>query len=237
MGIKRKPRSLEQIAYVVSPSSKLVFSSKRILVNFVPKGECTNNCVFCTPNIPAMKEAVHGEVLLEREYPVGQMVRAVVNAYKQGPDCSEIIITGTVGEPLLYLEKLLKFIPAVKHKVLLPVRLNTNGQASLTAPEYSPQEVCELLERAGLDAVAISLNATSEEDYNRLCRPMKQGAFGSALDFVRASNQSGINTFVSFVDYSNTHPELPRFDKEKIKAFCSSLGIKENQIIYRPLIE
>ena len=229
--------NLEKIAHVVSPSDKLAFSSKRISVNFVPRGECTNKCVFCAPNIPAMRKVVFGEVLLDKEYSLNQMVRAVVYAYKQNPDCSEITITGTIGEPLLYFDKLLKFIPAVKRKTSLTVRLNTNGQASLILPEYSPQEVCQLLEKAELDSVVISLNAINERDYNQLCRPRQQHAFESVLDFVRASNQSGIETYVSFVDYSKTHADLPHLDKKLIKDFCRKLGLKGSQIIYRPMIE
>jgi TatD family-associated radical SAM protein len=229
--------NLEKIAHVVAPSGKLAFSSKRIAVNFVPEGKCTNRCIFCAPNISAMRRVRNGEVLLDKEYSVAQMVRAVVNAYKQSPDCSEITITGTIGEPLLYFGKLLKFIPAVKSKTSLPVRLNTNGQSSIILPEHSSQKVCQLLEKAGLDSVAISINATNERDYNLLCRPKQQHAFDSVLDFVRASNRSGIETYACFVDYSKTPTDFPRINRRSIQDFCKTLGLKESQIVYRPMIE
>lgn len=227
----------KEIAYIASPSDKLAFVSKRIGVNFVPRGECTNKCVFCKPNIPAMRKLVGREVLLSQEHSVEEMAHAVSDAYTEASDCSEIIITGTIGEPLLYLDKLLQLIPEVKRRTSLPVRLNTNGQATVIRPEYSSQEVCEMLESSGLDSVAISLNAINEKDYNLVCRPEHPGSFDSALDFIRASSKSGIETFVSFVDYSETHKELPRLDKRKIKSFCETLGIPEHQIIYRPIIE
>jgi len=229
--------NLERIAYVVSPSDRIAFSSKRIGVNFVPRGECTNRCIFCAPNIPAMKELVQGEVLLNGEYSVDEMVRAVSEVYQENPDCSEIIVTGTIGEPLLYLDKLLHLIPEIKRKTSLPVRLNTNGQATIIRPEYSSQDICGMLEKAGLDSVVISLNAINERDYNLVCRPKQPHSFDSVLDFIRVSNQSGIETYVSFVDYSKTHQDFPHLDRDKIKDFCRTLCLSESQIIYRPMIE
>ncbi|MBU0760292.1 MAG: radical SAM protein [Nanoarchaeota archaeon] len=225
------------IAYVVSPSSKVAFPDKRLVVNFVPRGECTNRCVFCAPNIDAIQQFAQGRAILEREPSVGEMVGAVSEAYEEHPDCSEIIVTGTIGEPLIYLDKLLQFMPEVKTRTSLPVRLNTNGHATIIRPEYSAQEVCQMLESAGLDSVAVSLNAITERNYDFLCRPKQPSSFVSALDFIRESSQVGIETFVSFVDYFDAHPDLPRLDRGRIAVFCGTLGLSENQIVYRPLIE
>jgi len=229
--------NLEKLVYIASPSEKIAFSSKRIGVNFVPHGECTNRCVFCAPNIPAMEKVVDHEVLLKDDYTVDEMVEAALKAYEQNPDCSEIIITGTIGEPLLYFDRLLEFIPRIKSKTSLPVRLNTNGQATLILPEYSSQEVCQMLEKAGLDSVAVSLNATNEEDYNLLCKPKRPHAFDSVIDFVKASSKSKIETYASFIDYYQTHPDFPRLDKKQVREFCEMLGVPEDHIIYRPIIE
>lgn len=228
---------LKKIAYVGSPSDKIVFSNRRIGVNFVPRGECTNSCVFCAPNIPAMERTVGHEVVLKDDYSVEEMIEATSKVSEQNPDCSEIIITGTIGEPLLYFDRLLEFIPKIKNKTGLPVRLNTNGQATLIVPKYSAQEICQLLERAGLDSVAISLNAISEREYNDLCKPKQSNAFDSVLAFIKVVAESKIDTYISFVEYSKTHPEYPPLDKDKIKEFCEALGAPESRIIYRPIIE
>jgi len=230
-------QEIENIAYIVSPNDKLAFSSKRIGVNFVPNGECTNRCIFCAPNIPAMKKLVHGEVLIKQEYSVNEMVQAVSKAYEENPDCSEVIVTGTIGEPLLYLDKLIQFIPQIKQTANLPVRLNTNGQATIIHPKYSSQKICERLKDAGLDSVVISLNAINERNYNIVCRPEQHNSFDSVLDFIKASNKSGIETFVSFVDYPKTHEEFPHLNEKEIGDFCKTLGLFESQIIYRPIIE
>jgi len=229
--------NLEKIAYVVNPSESIAFSTKRIGVNFVPKGKCTNTCVFCKPNISYMKLLVNHDVVLDKEYSIEEMVGAVSKVYEENPDCSEIFISGTIGEPLLYFDKLVQFVSELKKKFPLRIRLNTNGQASSINTKYSSQQACEILERAGLDSVVISLNAINEKDYNFVCKPKNSGVFESVLDFIIASNQSRIETFVSFVDYSKKYLDLPILDYAKIKDFCEDgLGIKESQIVYRPLI-
>lgn len=230
-------KNLEKIVYIVSPSKNIAFSNKRICVNFVPCGSCTNRCIFCAQNISAMEKVVDHEVLLKEDYTINEMVNATLKVYKQNPDCSEIIITGTIGEPLLYFDKLVKFIQRIKSKTSLPIRLNTNGQATLILPGYSSQEVCLMLEKAGLDSVVISLNAINLEDYNKLCKPKQHNAFDSVLDFIKNACQSQIETYVSFVDYSKTHPDFPSLNKKQIKKFCESIGVSEDHIVYRPIIE
>jgi len=54
----------------------------------------------------------------------------------------------------------------------LHVRLDTNGRA---ARMYPGRDVVTELKTAGLDAVSVSLNAESEEKYNRLCKPVFEG--------------------------------------------------------------
>lgn len=228
----------KNLVYIVSSSDKIAFESKRIVVNFVPYGRCTNRCIFCTPNIPAIKQAVNADVLLSRSYPLDDMVQAVSDAHQQNPDCKEVVITGTIGEPLLFLTKLLDFIPRIKQATSLPVRLNTNGQASrIFYPQYTALQVSKRLETAGLDSVVVSLNAVTEVDYNFLCRPRFHNAFMSVLEFVRIVQSTRIETYVSFVDYSKTHPDYPPLNKQVIRGFGRFMGIQSNHIIFRPLLE
>lgn len=229
--------NLEKIAYVVNPSKEIAFSTKRIGVNFVPRGRCTNRCVFCEPNISSIKAVINHDIVLDRDYSVEEMLRATLKVYEENSDCSEIFISGTIGEPLLYFDKLAQLISQLKRKIPLPIRLNSNGQATIINSKYSSFELCERLQEAGLDSVVVSLNAVNERDYNLVCKPKLSGAFESVLDFIRASVQSKIETFVSFVDYPRGYLELPVLDKSKIKYFCKNeLGVKDSQIIYRPLI-
>lgn len=43
----------------------------------------------------------------------------------------EIVITGIIGEPLLFYKDLLELIKGLKQLSTLLIRLNTNGQAAL----------------------------------------------------------------------------------------------------------
>ncbi len=225
-----------EIAYLIFPDNRIAFPNKRIGINFVPRGECTNRCLFCALNISAIKSIAGHEILLDKEYSVGEIVDAVSNIYLRNSDCSEIFISGTIGEPLLYFDKLIQFISKTKEEIPLPVRLNTNGQFTIINSKYSSQEACMMFEKVGLDSIVISLNAINEKDYNIVCNPKNSGAFESVVDFVKAFNQSRIETFVSFVDYPINYCNLPVLDKNKIKTFCEGLGLNESQIVYRPLI-
>lgn len=229
-------KTYKKIAFSSAPNAKIVFCTKKIIINFVPYGKCTNSCVFCGPNINAMKKITATDVLLKNKYSVDEMIKATIYVYKNGKNYSEIVITGTIGEPLLFFKKLLKLIKELKKNLPLPVRLNTNGQASviLSKPE---KNICEKLKQVGLDAIAISLNAINNKDYNKLCKPKNKNAFGSVVRFIKAANNSGIKTYISFVDYTKEHPEYPKINKIKIKRFCKTAGLENSQIIFRPMIE
>jgi TatD family-associated radical SAM protein len=229
--------NFKKLAYIVQPDEKIAFSGKRIAVNFVPYGRCTNQCVFCSPNIKAIEKIAGHEVLLKRDYELDELIEEVVKSYDLNSDCSEIIITGTIGEPLLYFDRLLKFIKKIKKRISLPVRLNTNGQANIILTQYSSLQACRMLEEAGLDSAVISLNAIYKKDYEILCKPKQSGAFESVLDFIKYLSQTRIEAYVSFVDYTKTFPNLPFLDKNKINNFCSKLGINEGHVIYRPIID
>ena len=79
------------------------------------------------------------------------------------------------------------------------VRLDTNGQAALINPG---RDVISELKSAGIDSVSVSLNAESEEKYNKLCRPIHKNAYGAVLDFIRGAKQAGIYTRVTVVEVS-----------------------------------
>ena len=226
-----------KIVYIATPNKNIAFSTKRIAVNFIPYGSCTNNCIFCRPNIPAMEDLFNHKVILEKEIKNNEIISEVINLQKQNKDCTEIVITGSIGEPLLYLDKLIRLIQELKKLTTLSIRLNTNGQAEIIIPDKSLKEIATLLENSGLDSIAISLNAINKEDYKKLCQPKNDNSFESIIGFIKACNKTKIKTYISFVDYSKTHPNWPEINKSEIEKFLNNLGIKENQIIYRPLIE
>lgn len=64
---------------------------------------------------------------------------------------------------------------------------------------YPGRDVVAELKAAGLDAVSVSLNAESEEKYNRLCRPVFAGSYRAMLDFTRKAVAAGIRTRMTVV--------------------------------------
>jgi len=64
---------------------------------------------------------------------------------------------------------------------------------------YPGRDVVTELKSAGLDAVSVSLNAESEEKYNRLCRPVFAGSYRAMLDFTRKAVASGLRTRMTVV--------------------------------------
>ncbi len=62
----------------------------------------------------------------------------------------------------------------------------------------------------------MSLNAESEEKYNKLCRPVNKNAYRAVLDFVRRAKEAGISTRVTVV-------KIPDIDIEKCRKVSEEL--------------
>jgi len=122
---------------------------------------CTNECSFC---IRKLCDAVGDTDSLWLPF---EPSREEVLKDIEGRDLekySEIVFCG-FGEPTERLDDLLWLCNEIKKISNLPIRVNTNGHASLiagydTAPLF-----------AGLvDRMNVSLNAASAEEYNELCK-------------------------------------------------------------------
>ncbi|MDQ1275485.1 MAG: hypothetical protein QG610_1059, partial [Euryarchaeota archaeon] len=78
-------------------------------------------------------------------------------------------------------------------------------------------DVIAELKNAGMDSISVSLNAESEEKYNKLCRPAHKNAYRAILDFVRGAKEAGISTRVTVV-------QIPEIDLEKCREVSEELG-------------
>lgn len=221
--------------YLDKKGVKHLKDNKRIAILLVPNNECTNRCLFCEPNIPILEKIIGNKLTLYKEPSINQIIKEVKIIYNKNKDTTEIVIGGGIGEPLLRFNKLLKLILKLKKEISIPIRINTNGQASAILSKYSNAEICKFLEKAGLDSIMISLNAVTKKDYNTLCKPKLQTAFKSTVNFIKACNKSNIKTYISFIDYPKSLG-YPKLNKTKIKTFLTKLGLNKNQIIYRPII-
>ena len=169
---------------------------------------CSADCVFCIRNFA---DGVYGyDLRLSKEPSTEEIIEAL-----EGLDLSryrEIVFTG-LGEPTLRFDVLLAVTRWLKSQGL-KVRLDTNGHAALNNPGM---DVIAELKKAGVDSVSVSLNAESEEKYNKLCKPARKNAYRAILDFVRRSKEAGIYTRVTVV-------QVPEIDLNKCREVSEELG-------------
>lgn len=168
---------------------------------------CSADCSFCIRNFA---DGVYGYNLrLSKEPTEKEILEALekldLSKYR------EIVFTG-LGEPTFRFDAVLSLTRWLKSKNLR-VRLDTNGHAALINPE---KDVVSELKKAGLNSISISLNAESEEKYNKLCRPARENAYKAVLSFVREARKAGIETRVTVVD-------VPEIDLEKCRELAKEL--------------
>ena len=74
-----------------------------------------------------------------------------------------------------------------------------------------------------IDSVSISLNASTEEEYNEICKPKIENAYESMLNFAKDCKNSGINVSMSIVTgFDNVH----NVDVKACENICKSIGAK-----------
>lgn len=127
---------------------------------------CSNQCAFCIrlySNSVGDAESLWLEREPSREEILDDIQKHDLTGY------GEIVFCG-YGEPTERLEDLLWLCGQIKRICDLPIRVNTNGHASLIAGYDAAPMFAGLV-----DKLNISLNAASPDEYNKLCKP----AFGS----------------------------------------------------------
>ena len=178
---------------------------KNLYINLTNR--CSADCVFCIRNFA---DGVYGyDLRLSKEPTTEEIIGAL-----EGLDLSkyrEIVFTG-LGEPTIRFDVVLVVTRWLKSRNIR-VRLDTNGQAALINPG---RDVISELKSAGIDSISVSLNAESEEKYNKLCRPIHKNAYGAVLDFIRGARKAGISTRVTVVN-------VPEIDLEKCKELADEL--------------
>ncbi|MEN6624464.1 MAG: TatD family nuclease-associated radical SAM protein [Smithella sp.] len=156
--------------------------------------QCSAGCVFCIRNTC---DGVYGYNLRLSRDPseeeiISELESRNLTKYK------EVVFTG-FGEPTCRFNIVIR-ITKWLHERGIPVRLDTNGHASLINPG---RDVVAELKAAGLNAVSVSLNAESEEKYNELCKPVFEGSYRALLDFTKKTVESGIKTRMTVVRNQN----------------------------------
>ncbi len=151
---------------------------------------CSADCIFC---IRKSCDGVYGyDLRLSRDPSEEEILQELENlnlaVYK------EVVFTG-FGEPTCRFDTVIRLTQWL-HQRGIPVRLDTNGHAALICPG---RDVVAELKAAGLTTLSVSLNAETEEKYNRLCRPVFQGSYQAMLDFTKRAIMTGIRTRMTVV--------------------------------------
>ena len=163
--------------------------SGRLYLNITNR--CSADCTFCVRKV---SDGVYGYNLRLSEEPSEARIFEELEAMTGQTKFEEVVFTG-FGEPTYRFDTLLLITKWLKDRGI-PVRLDTNGHASLINPG---RDVIGELKAAGLDAVSVSLNAESEERYNLLCRPKLAGSYGAMLTFTGHAVAAGMEARMTVV--------------------------------------
>ncbi len=152
---------------------------------------CPNNCEFCIRNV---KNGVAGNELWLKNEPTCQDLLSALARFDLGK-YKEVVFCG-FGEPMCAFDLISEVGPYLKSKGC-SVRINTNGLGGL----INGRDDIPALIAPYIDCVSISLNASTPEEYQRICRSKYgEAAFGAMLDFAKACVEAGIETTMSVVD-------------------------------------
>lgn len=202
-------------------SNTLVYLlDEKIYINLT--NNCTNRCIFCLrqdkTDVCGQEMWLDTEVFGAKEV-IEQLEHTIKKQLEAGKPQSlnEIIFCG-YGEPLLKLDLLKEVAAYIRENYQqTKIRVNSNGHANLIYKRNVAEELKPLI-----DDISISLNASTEEEYNELSQPNIQGAFDAVKDFIKSCSNAGISTTASVVEnYKGRHLDLEACEK-----IATSLGAK-----------
>ncbi len=153
---------------------------------------CSNACEFCIRNF---KKGVGDNDLRLNAEPSFDDVKEDLSTYDL-KKYKELVFCG-FGEPMYALPVLSQVAPYLK-RLGCKTRINTNGQAAL----INKRDDIPKLISSYIDAVSISLNASTASGYQEICRSkFGEEAFKAMLEFAKGCVENGIDTTLSVVDF------------------------------------
>lgn len=168
---------------------------------------CTSACTFC---VRYYTDFVKGHNLRLTKEPTKEEVIETIGNPKR---YKEIVFCG-YGEPLIRLDIVKEASRYVKDRGGT-VRIDTNGHGNLIHKRNILPELSGLV-----DSISISLNADTEEEYNRLCQPLfGPGSYEKVKEFIREAKRH-------IPDVSITVVALPSIDLRRCDEIAKELGIK-----------
>ena len=180
-----------------------------IYVNMTNRCPCA--CTFCLRhNAPG----VYGSdpLWLDREPTVDEVIESL-----KGWDLSthdEVVFCG-YGEPTERLYDILKVAEYIRSVSAIKIRINTNGLSDLIHGKATAPDLKGLV-----DTVSVSLNATSAEDYLKVCRPrFGIESYDAMLAFTKECTKYVPNVVMTVVDVVTSKEE-----QAKCQDICDSVG-------------
>lgn len=174
---------------------------------------CTNSCTFCT-KFQDFKVKGH-QLKLEHEPDAQEIIDAIGDP--QGYE--EIVFCG-YGEPLLRLDCVIEVARWLKQRGA-KVRINTDGQANLVHGRDVLPELKGLV-----DSISVSLNASSAEEYQRLCHSkFGPAGYSGVKEFIRTATKYIPSVTASAVT-------VPGVDIDACAAIATELGAEFRMRIY-----
>ena len=168
---------------------------------------CTNDCSFCARNAT---DFVKGHNLRLLREPTSSEIIAAMKGFEK---FREVVFCG-YGEPFLRLD-VIKEVAAVVKSRGVRVRVNTNGQALMIHGRDVLPEIEGLV-----DALSVSLNFPTEDQYVEICRPLLgDGTYESLKEFV-------VKAKASVPDVTVTVLSMPGVDIEACRKVAEDeLGV------------
>lgn len=193
-----------------APSGAVVYQIRNSLyVNLTNR--CTDDCTFC---VRSFTDYVVGYNLRLDKEPTSQ---ELIEAVGEPTRYDEIVFCG-YGEPTLRLDCIIEVAKALKAKGA-KIRLTTNGHGNLIHKRSIVSDLVGLV-----DKVSVSLNAESEEVYNKICRPkFGSGTFNKIKEFILECREKLPEVEVTCIDMKGV-------DIKK----CEKLVIEELKVKFRP---
>ena len=170
---------------------------------------CTNRCDFC---IRDHGTGLYASLKLEREPTLDEILGDVLsqNLHKY----KEIVFCG-YGEPTCRLYDLLAICKKLREVTDTPIRLNTNGHASLISGEDTAPMFKGLI-----DVVSISMNAADPDTYYQLCHPkFGEDTYVGVLKFARE-----ISKYVPSVVLTAVESTIQPDDVDRCRRIAADLG-------------
>ncbi len=169
---------------------------------------CPNRCWFCQRQF---NWVVKGHNLkLDKEPSLDDIVSDLPDDLSGYP---EIVFCG-LGEPTVRLDLINTLVPLLRQRGAKRLRLDTNGLGNLINGRNIIEELGALF-----NAISISLNAASDEEYIRICVPEYANAFENVLEFITLASSAFNEVTVSAVD-------IPGVDLDEIERYVRDhLGV------------